>query len=192
MQAVLDAPLEKEKLLKIQVALNDEHVLAVEAWVVWHKNGGTYNNYGLYFTKINDSQKEGIYRFIQRNFPEQINRRWWNDLAEEKGGEAMEDRRIFERLPVKISLKFQDTNSHRAGMAQVENVSAKGLGLVLPEEPKPNTTLELWLQILDRSEPFYTRGKLVWSKGTGKSEFRAGVSLEKIDLMGISHILKMH
>lgn len=117
--------------------------------------------------------------------------------AKKEGGEKMEkvkenfeDRRTFARFPVSLSLKYLDLGSNREGQAQTCDISAKGIGMLSQEKLTPHTSLELWLQMPDKSEPFYTRGEVVWSESASNNEFRAGVNLEKADLMGVSRVLR--
>ena len=101
-----------------------------------------------------------------------------------------QDRRLFERIPIKLSLRFLVLRSKRAGLAQTLDVSAQGIGLLTESELLPHTTLEIWLHVPDRGEPLYARGEVVWSKMVEPNRYRAGICLEKIDLMGISRILR--
>ena len=108
-----------------------------------------------------------------------------------KGGEAMEDRRIFARFKANFPIRFIDLKGNREGLAKVEDVSAKGVGFVVSEEMKKHTPLEIWLDIPDRGEPLYARGEVVWSKTLSSKAYRIGVNLERADLMGMSRILRM-
>ena len=195
-QISLEQKLEKDKFLRLNLALSKEFTLDIEVWVAWHKSVDGHNVYGLYFAKIKDNDKEKIYQFIRRYFPQEINKQWWRGLTEEKGGEIMpkprfEDRRIFERLPVKFSLRFLDLNSNREGQGQIRDISAKGVGFMTNLELVPRAPLEMWLEIPDKREPLYTRGEVIWSKLQDVNEYRAGVNLEKADLMGLSRVLRV-
>ncbi len=183
-----------DKFLKVNIVLAEDFILEIEAWVVWHKRFMEANIYGLYFTRIKDSDKERIYQFVRRDFPEEISKQCWKGL-EEKGGEGMlkpdfEDRRIFERFPVDLPLKFVDLYANKEGEAEVCDISAKGMGLVAKEPLKPNATLEMWLSLADTQEPLYARGAVVWSKPTVENRYRVGVSLEKADLMGLAKAIR--
>jgi len=102
----------------------------------------------------------------------------------------MDDRRIFERVNVKFSLSFLDPRSGREGEAEAVDISANGLGCITKEKLASSTLLELWLHIPDKHEPFYTRGQVVWSKGSADEERqRIGVRLEKAELMGLARAL---
>ena len=103
---------------------------------------------------------------------------------------GMDDRRIFERIPTKFPLRFLDLNSNKEQEAEVEDISAKGVGFVASERLEPLSTLEMWLRIPDRGEPLYTRGEVAWSKMIEPFKYRIGVNLEKADLMGFSRIMR--
>jgi len=100
------------------------------------------------------------------------------------------DRRAFERIPVRLSLKFLDLQSNKEGSAQTRDISANGLGLFTEEQLPAYAPLEMWLKIPDKTEPLYTKGKVVWSKMDDYNRYRTGICLEKIDLMGLSSVLK--
>jgi hypothetical protein len=103
------------------------------------------------------------------------------------------DRRIFERIPVKLPLRFLDSTSKREISAQTCDISAKGIGIVTDEKLLPYTSLEIWLQIPNQEHPLYTRGKVVWSNEVEPNQYRSGIHLEKTELMAFSPILtNMH
>jgi hypothetical protein len=103
---------------------------------------------------------------------------------------AFEDRRVFERFAVQLSSRFINLNTNREGLAKSLDISAKGVGLVTDEEVKEKTPVEIWLDLPDRSAPFYARGQVVWSRVSGEKEYRLGIDLEKADLLGMSRVLR--
>jgi hypothetical protein len=184
--------LPKDNFMRAELFLSEDCVLDIEAWVVWHRPVDGHNVYGLYFTKISDSDKEKIYRLVQRNYPDQLHAKWGvGPKKEERGGEKMEDRRIFQRFPARLPVRFLNVTAGGEGEAQTLDISAKGLGLALSQELNPRSTLEIWIMIPDKGEPLYTRGEVVWSKPEAPGRFKAGISLEKADLMGLSRVLKV-
>ncbi len=100
------------------------------------------------------------------------------------------DRRIFERIPVRRSLRFLAPRSNLAGLAQTRDISAQGIGIMTEKELSPQTPLEIWLHMPDSGEPFYTTGKVIWSEQIESNRYRAGIKLDRVDLMGISSLLK--
>jgi len=203
--------LPKDTPHRVSISLCDEFAcLNLEMWVVWQKRVMETNVYGVYFTKIKDSDKENIYKFMRKYFPQEINKQWWQKPEDtrpygqgrcsyyEGGEEEMEekkmnnskDQRIFERFRAKLPLRFIDLKGNKEGQAEVRDISAKGLGILAKNELLPQTPLEMWLDIPDRGEPFYTRGEVVWSKLAEPGQWRAGVNLEKADLMGMSRVLR--
>ncbi len=187
--------LPRDTFFKLGIILSDEFTLNIEGWVTWHKTLNELNIYGIYFTKIKDSDKEKIYTFVRKFFPEEINRQIWG-IPQEKGGEDMQkastkDRRIFERFSVRIPARFLGANSDKEKEAQTLDISAKGVGLVTNEQLRPNTILELWLHIPDKGQPLYARGQVVWSKTISQGEHQVGINLEKANLMGMSRILRI-
>lgn len=104
---------------------------------------------------------------------------------------SFRDRRIFERIPAKFSLKFFNPRSQKECLAQTRDISAEGIGLVTEEALLPFTPLEVCLQIPDRGEPLYSKGETVWSMMVEPNKYRTGISLLKPDLMGMSRILRL-
>ncbi len=192
-QISLNQKLEKDKPLKLGLALSSDFTLEVVAWVVWYKWLSGTHTHGLYFTKIDDSDKEKIYKFVYKYFPGAVHRQWWEGL--EKGGEMMEkpeseDKRIFARLSADLPLRFLEPDANVEGEGNTRDISAKGIGFLANKELVPNTSLEMWLGIPDRGEPLYTRGRVIWSKMIKPNQYRTGVNLEKADLMGVSRVLR--
>lgn len=179
-----------DTFLRFTLVLKEEFVLDIEGWLVWHKTLMDTNIYGLYFTKLKDLDKEKIYKFVQAFYPEQIKRQYCQGL-EKEDKTIKEDRRIFERIPVQIPLRFLELYSNKEGTALTYNISAKGIGLLTQEELLPHASLELWLDIPGQTEPFYTRADVVWSKRINPDTYKVGLNLERADLMGLSRALRM-
>lgn len=102
----------------------------------------------------------------------------------------MNDHRIFERFPVDIAARYLNPDTGKEGLAKIQDVSAKGLGLTASEELRLHAALEIWLEMKNKKESLYTRGRVVWKKSEGIDSYRLGVELEKADLMGISRIFR--
>ena len=191
LQISLGLKLPKEAFLKLTLVLSEEFTLYIEAWVVWRKCINRFNIYGLYFTKINEQDKEKIYKFVYKYLPQEVSGKREQEPEIKIGGETMQDRRIFARFSASFPLRFIDLRTNQEGKAQTEDFSAKGIGLVTDKELKPNIPLEMWLQIPDHGEPLYTRGEVVWSEKLESNKYRAGIKLEKADLMAMSRIFRI-
>ncbi|MFH0855263.1 MAG: PilZ domain-containing protein [Candidatus Omnitrophota bacterium] len=181
MQIILVPRLAVSRYIKFELALSEDFTLKSEAWVAWQKEIEGHNVYGLYFTKLRESDKDGIYKFVFHGAPEK-------PLT---GGDEMEDRRIFQRFNVRFPARLLDLTNGNEMPAETSNISAKGIGLTLKEPLAVNTPLEAWLDIRDNSGPIYARGLTVWSRQEGESGYRIGVDLERADLMGLSRILRV-
>jgi hypothetical protein len=182
--------LSEDKFIKLTIALSDAFVLNIETWVGWRKSVDGVNVYGLYFTRISDTDKEKIYQYIKSNRSEELEKAWWQNYLEEEQDEAMEDKRVFQRFAVKFPVRFLDLASGRENVALTQDISAKGIGLTTKEELKPRASVEIWLEVPDKGEPIYTRGEVIWATPVEAGEYRVGVNLEKADLMGLSRILR--
>ncbi|MFC1658863.1 PilZ domain-containing protein [Candidatus Omnitrophota bacterium] len=101
------------------------------------------------------------------------------------------DRRVYERIQVKFSLRYLDLDSNREGSALTRDISANGIGMLTQEELSSRSHLEIWLQIPDRGEPLYTKGEVVWSRMVEPNKYRSGVCLDKIDFMAMSRIIRL-
>ena len=190
LQIYLKIKLPKEGFLKLSIAFADEFTLSLETWMVWRRSIDRFNLYGLYITKINEEDKEKIYKFVYKYFPQEISKKRMQESEIELGGETMQDRRIFARFPVNYPLRFIDPHTNSEVEAQTDNLSAKGLGVVTNKELKPQAPLEMWLKIPDKGEPLYTRGEVVWTKKVEENKYRSGIKLERADLMGMSRIFR--
>lgn len=181
-----------DRPLKINISLLEGFVFEVEIFVVWYKQVMDRNVYGVYFTRIKDSDKETIYKFMRRDYPGVLNKLWWqssSEISEKEGGEEKMNQRIFERIPVNLLVKLIDLDRNKEIEANTFNVSAKGLGIVSTETLNPGDALEIWLKISDKREPFYTRGTVVWTKPQEPGGYKAGIFLEKVEFMGMSQVL---
>ena len=102
-----------------------------------------------------------------------------------------EDRRIVQRIPARSSLRFLDAHSNKEGLAEIQDISANGIGLFTEEELPSHTPLEIWLQIPDRGEPLNTKGEVIWSKMVEPNRYRAGICLERVDFMAMSRVIRL-
>lgn len=190
MQVIFGLKLGLDTYVNLRLILSPEISLDVQVWVAWHKTIDGRNTYGLYFTKITAEDKEKIYKFVYQNVPNEAVKGWSNGAIKEKGGEKMEDHRIFQRFNLRVPVRLLDLNTGEEIPAETNDISAKGMGLRLKQAMKINSPLEAWVHFPDKGEPLYTRGITVWSKLSGADEYRVGVELEGADLMGLSRILR--
>lgn len=192
LQIAFKPKLPRDAILRFQLILSKDLQLEVEAWIAWYRTVARHNIYGLNFTQINDADKEKIYKFVFKHAPHEIHKTWWKGTAKKKkGGEDMEDRRVFERFAANLPVKLLDVNSGQEGEGSACDVSAKGVGLITGRKLMPGSLVEVWLSIPDHGEPLYTRGTVAWSKPGESNSYRAGINLEKADLMGLSRILRV-
>jgi c-di-GMP-binding flagellar brake protein YcgR len=191
MQLGLENKLSKDTFVKLTLFCNENYILDVEVWIVWERSVMGAHYYGFYFSMIKDSDRQRIYKFINECCPELMVQCWWKGVTEEKGGSQMEDRRIFDRIPVKFPLRFLEPASGNEGQGRIWDISAKGIGLVSSKGVTRKTDVEMWIEIPDRGEPLYTRGEVVWSQMLVPDQFRIGVNLDKADFMGLSRILRV-
>ncbi|MFA4984872.1 MAG: PilZ domain-containing protein [Candidatus Omnitrophota bacterium] len=108
----------------------------------------------------------------------------------EENYDVSKDRREFSRFSVELRLKFFDAANNKAGEAQANDISAKGIGIFTNEDIPAESKLEMWLEVPYKEEPLYIKGKVVWSKAVDNNKYRVGISLDRTDLVGVSHILR--
>ncbi len=185
----------------------------IESWIQWHRFVHDGSIYGLSFLTLKEPDKEAISNFVcakhgrptegqepTSTFEDSTVRHLQSAVSllnkgEQKGGRGMpgedyEDKRIFERLAVNLPVRFLDVSSNKEGVGKTEDISAKGLGFYTDEPLLPMTPLEMWVDLPDKGESLYTRGEVVWSRLSG-NKYRAGINLERADLMGMSRLLRL-
>ena len=204
---VLGAKLPQDAAFRLNLRLSGDCTFDAEVWVAWVKVINGVNHYGLYFSRLRDADKEKIYRFVHAHLSKELVNNCWtegassveNESSKGKSGskdggdlvsEGIDDHRIFERFPVNLSARYLNLDTGKEGLANTQDISAKGLGLATSEELRLHTALEIWLEMKDKGEPLYTRGEVVWVKMVDANNYKLGVELEKADLMGISQVFK--
>ncbi len=206
MQVALGARLPQDSAIRMRLTFSGGCTFDAEVWVAWSKVINGITHYGLYFSRIKDADKEKIYNFAHTRLSKKVPENWWSEspdtagkgeylkkienIAEAEETKEGDDYRIFERFPVNLPTRYLNLDTGEEGLADTQDVSAKGLGLALNRELKPHTALEIWLEMRDKGGPLYTRGEVVWSKMLGTDNYRLGVELDKADLMGISRVLR--
>jgi hypothetical protein len=101
-----------------------------------------------------------------------------------------EDGRLFERVPAKLTVRYQNLYSKTWGLVQTSDISAKGIGLLSGNQIPMHAPLEIWLPIPDMGESLYTQGKVVWSKSMWFNKYRMGICLEKPDMVNLVSIFR--
>lgn len=190
---ILYTKLPQDVFFKMQLRLSENYTIEAKVWTSWHKVINGSNHYGLCFSEIEDADKNKINKFISTFYPEDDPEKLpWSEnfnIQENKGGEEMNDYRIFERFRKEFSARFIGLDG-KEGTAQTLDVSAKGLGLSTKHKLESQASLEIWLNVPGSTDPLYTRGQVVWSKMEGAKDWHSGIELERADLMGVSRLLR--
>ena len=202
-QVILNVNLPEDAAFRLNLRLSETCNFDAEVWVAWRKIVDGVNHYGLYFSKIKDADKDKIYHFICAHYPNDLKEKWWVTEQAVKSEEtnitvnnrvdkteSIEDHRIFERFPVHYPVRFLNLDNGDEVTGKTVDISAKGLGLATDQELHLHTPLEIWLQMPDKGEPLYIRGKVAWIKAEGLANYHFGVELENAALMGISRFLR--
>lgn len=101
-----------------------------------------------------------------------------------------EERRVFERFAVTLPANLIDLDTAKESAVEACDVSAKGVGVVGKDCLRTGDRLELWLNIDDGREAFYTKGCVAWSMQQEPGKYRSGILLDKAELMGMSRIFR--
>lgn len=97
--------------------------------------------------------------------------------------EISNERRVFERLPLKLSVQYTKEAGGRNYLACTRNISAQGVGLVIARKLRLHTVLEIWMQLLDKERPLYVKGEVLWQHKIRQREYIVGIGLQKAGLM---------
>jgi len=102
-----------------------------------------------------------------------------------------QDKRRFQRFLVSLPLRLLKVFTNVEYHCKTKDISPCGMGVIVNEELKPHTRLEIWLEIPDGHEPLYTQGEVVWSEMIEPDIYAAGIALVKYDLIGMSRVVKL-
>lgn len=100
------------------------------------------------------------------------------------------DRRIFARISAQFSLSYQDGSSSKNQTGVTYDMNANGIGFTTKNQPDPDAAVDIWVHLPDNADPFYAKGRVVWTGEDGPAQYRAGVQLEKIELMKMARLLR--
>jgi hypothetical protein len=95
----------------------------------------------------------------------------------------LNERRVFERLPLKLSVRYIAKPGGKSEFARTQNISAQGLGLIMVRKLRLRTVLEIWMQLLDKEKPFLVKGEVLWQSKIRNRQYLVGIGLEKAGLM---------
>ncbi len=188
---ILGQKLPHDSGFKLHLKLTQDCHFDAEVWVAWNKVIDGVNHYGLFFSKLRDADKEKIRCFVDTYCTQVVAQKWSPpEIKSGRQGDDLEDQRIFERFNTNLTVRYLNSDTGQEGVARTQDISAKGLNLETRQPLPAHTILEVWLEMKNAGESLYSRGEVVWSKNIGADNYRAGVELEKADLMGISRILR--
>lgn len=106
---------------------------------------------------------------------------------------VLEDKRLFERVPIDLSMRMRDRDTNVWNLVKATDISAGGIGILSDKSLPSRTSFEMWLPIPGKGESYYTKGRIAWIKPSEPSEpnlYRAGVTFDETDLMGMSLFMR--
>jgi PilZ domain len=100
-----------------------------------------------------------------------------------------EDKRIFERFELELPLNYSRIDCGGKGLIHTHDISAKGMGVISDNALVPGAVLSILIKVPNLDQELSSQGKVIWSRKSGNS-FRAGISLNRTELMEISTVLR--
>ncbi len=94
-----------------------------------------------------------------------------------------EEKRKFMRFDVPINVEYNFSRKKIKNLAISNDVSRKGINILLAEKLNPGIKLELQLSIPGEVIPIFAVGRLIWIEKIDdqlKNRFSAGIAIEKI------------
>jgi hypothetical protein len=101
----------------------------------------------------------------------------------------LKDRRIFERFDLELPLSYSQDECVGESCVNTHDISAEGMGITSENELAPGEVLEVYLKVPITNKEMPVHGKVIWSKRSGNN-FRVGLSLDQVELMEFSAILR--
>ncbi|MDP2939065.1 MAG: PilZ domain-containing protein [Candidatus Omnitrophota bacterium] len=101
-------------------------------------------------------------------------------------GEVEQERRKFVRLDIScnVNYKILDEKPIIQDKSQTKNISAGGICLIVDEELKPGTSLDLDFELPDKKTPIKAKGMVVWIKpfkiASEQQHFDSGIEFTQI------------
>jgi hypothetical protein len=108
-------------------------------------------------------------------------------LEPESDDQLDSDRRMFARLKAEVVLRCVQDDAEGPGVTL--DVSAQGLGMIVPVRFEPSSEVKIFLILPETKEEFATVGKIAWCTKVEEGKFRVGVWLDKPELMLVSQLL---
>jgi hypothetical protein len=103
--------------------------------------------------------------------------------------EQHEDRRMFHRFPVDMSMKYEYLELEITGKAALRDISANGMGLFSNKRLTMHAPVVLRIALSPASESFQFTGEVVWLQRVDYNTYRAGVKFDNPSLIGVWKVL---
>jgi hypothetical protein len=187
MRISLDEPLPTRIGFSFTVVMPDQERLSFDCWAAWRREEGARRQYGLYFTRIQDRDKEKICRLIRQEYPQCLT----TSFQDSSPGEGhVPDRRMFQRFSLRCRVALTNRVSGVVCNGETVDFCAKGLGVCLEGSVEPQKRVIVQISLPGKAEPFDSEGRVVWSS-VAKGGFCAGINLDSADLMGLPRALRL-
>jgi hypothetical protein len=109
-------------------------------------------------------------------------------IVEEKKVAAGEDRRMFERVAMRMPVAYQLGDKSEQGEASSVNISASGMEAFTDRNIKPDQRLRLWLKFRHGHTPCYTQGRVIWCVQAREFLWKIGIEFDEPNLTKFSRM----
>jgi Tfp pilus assembly protein PilZ len=101
------------------------------------------------------------------------------------------ERRYFERVPVKLPILMRAKSESKVFEAQMQDLGAKGLGITAKDRIPAEGEVNLRVEIPGKPEYLNLAGNVVWAREYFPNGWRAGIGLKEqsINLVTFSVLL---
>lgn len=104
--------------------------------------------------------------------------------------EAVEERRLFERVSARFPAKFKDSRNDYGTEVFLRDVCAGGVRLLAKERSFLNDSLALEVELPDGQGPLTLNGYVTWCRPHDMM-WEVGLAFHKIDLLKLHRIFKL-
>lgn len=187
MRVALDDLLPTRIGFLLTAVLPDQEKIECDAWAVWRREAGARRYYGLYFTRLNDTDKEKICRFIRREYPQSLNTDLQGPVLDQG---HVSDRHFSQRFRLACPVEVTDRACGVAATGETVDFSSNGIGLCLQNSIEPGREVLIQLSLPHQTNPLPSTGTVMWSNLTPRG-FRVGIRLDHDDLIGLPQLLRL-
>ena len=92
---------------------------------------------------------------------------------------TFQERRAFQRLPVRMPVRYQLEGEKETRCASSIDISPGGVGIFTDSPLRAEDSIIIWLKFLDGNGSLHISGKVVWSVKKMAALWRVGIRFDK-------------